>query len=287
MVDSAALDQAVGALGERAIVVISGAGVSTDSGIPDYRGPGREPRTPMNFATYLATPEARRRYWARAHVGWERMARARPNPAHVALARLERAGTVSGLITQNVDGLHAGAGSRRIVELHGRIADVTCLSCGQATDRSDLHQRQLEVNPGFADRRRSLLAPDGDVDLAEDDVAEFVVPGCVVCGGDLKPDVVFFGENVPVDRVRRCYRMVESAEALLVVGSSLTVHSGRRFVVRAAELRLPIVIVNRGPTRSDHLATVRISDGATQALRGLLPRLLDPAVGQSAANRAS
>jgi NAD-dependent SIR2 family protein deacetylase len=182
-------------------------------------------------------------------------------------------GVVIGVITQNVDGLHTEAGSRRLIELHGRLADVICLSCRNQCSREE-HAIVLDrLNPGFAERSAGHAAPDGDVELADADVAGFVVADCQVCGGILKPDVVFFGETVPAERVRRAYGMVDVADAMLVVGTSLAVHSGRRFVIRASERGIPVVIVNQGPTRADHLARVRVSGGAGQVLRGLVQRL--------------
>ena len=269
----AGVEQALEVVRSGGTLVLTGAGVSTDSGIPDYRGPGKPVRNPMTYADFVGSAVARQRYWARAHAGWGRMAHARPNAAHDALARLERLGVVIGVITQNVDGLHTDAGSRRLVELHGRLHDVVCLSCGNVCSRADFAIVLDRLNAGFADRSAGHAAPDGDVELADEDVAGFVVADCQVCGGVLKPDVVFFGESVPAERVRRAYGMVDAAEAMLVVGTSLAVHSGRRFVTRAAERGIPVVIVNQGPTRAGHLATVRVSGGAGQVLRGLVQRL--------------
>ena len=253
----------------RPVLVLSGAGVSTDSGIPDYRGPGAPARRPMTYQEFVGAESARRRYWARSHLGWSRMGTARPNPGHHALARLETAGRVGLLVTQNVDGLHEAAGSRRVCALHGRIADVVCLGCRTRSRRSTLAHRLTELNPGWAERHADVASrPDGDVEL--DDTEEFVVPGCDRCGGVLKPDVVFFGENVPPRRVDRCYTAVDRLAALegtmLVVGSSLTVMSGFRFVRHAARLGRPVVIVNRGTTRADDLATVKLEQGTSEFL---------------------
>ena len=228
-------------LRSRTLVVLTGAGLSTDSGIPDYRGPGSPNRTPMTFQEFRSGPEAQRRYWARSHLGWSRMGEAEPNEGHRALARLDP----KLLITQNVDGLHERAGSRSLVALHGRIADVVCLDCRTVTPRRRLQTRLTEANPGYAAAHADAPArPDGDV--ARDDTGGFVVPCCEDCGGALKPDVVFFGENVPADRVARCYTAVDALTpdggALLVVGSSLTVMSGLRFVKRAAKTGVPVVI---------------------------------------------
>jgi NAD-dependent SIR2 family protein deacetylase len=249
------------------LVVLTGAGLSTDSGIPDYRGPDSRARQPMTYQEFVSGPAARQRYWARSHLGWSRMRRASPNDGHRALAALDS----ELLITQNVDGLHENAGSRRVVALHGRIADVTCLSCRSATSRARLEERMVSVNPGYAARHAGAqVRPDGDVEL--DDTADFVVPDCSSCGGVLKPDVVFFGENVPPARVQRCYDAVDALtpdDALLVVGSSLTVMSGFRFVRRAAKAGVPVVIVNRGTTRGDELATVKVDAGCSEFLTTL------------------
>lgn len=247
--------------------MLTGAGISTDSGIPDYRGPDSPPRTPMTYAEFRSGLPARRRYWARSHVGWQALGKARPNAGHRALATLEAAGRTRGLITQNVDGLHTAAGSRRTVDLHGRIADVRCLGCGEVTSRRELHTRLDALNPRFGRPLDAQIAPDGDA--AVEAVDAFTVADCLACGGVLKPDVVFFGENVPKPRVRQCFALVESAEALLVAGSSLAVLSGFRFVRHAHGLGLPIVIVNRGATRGDDLATVRLDAGCSQTLTAL------------------
>jgi NAD-dependent SIR2 family protein deacetylase len=260
---------ALALLAGRPFVALTGAGMSTDSGIPDYRGPGSPARTPMTYQEFVSGPSAQQRYWARSHLGWSRMTRALPNPGHHALTRLEAAGPLRMLITQNVDGLHESAGSRALCALHGRIADVVCLGCRATSSRAALHDRLTALNPGWDERHaRAPVRPDGDVEL--DDVDGFEVSGCEGCGGVLKPDVVFFGENVPEERVRRCYAAVEElvavAGALLVLGSSLTVMSGLRFVRRAAKLDVPVVIVNRGATRGDDLATVKLDTGTTEFL---------------------
>ena len=245
-------------------VALTGAGVSTDSGIPDYRGPGSVARQPMTYQDFVSGPVAQQRYWARSHLGWSRMRRALPNAGHHALARLESRGAVRLLITQNVDGLHEAAGSTNLCALHGRISDVVCLSCRSVSGRSALHARLEELNPGWAARHASVaVRPDGDVALEDTD--GFVVPSCE-CGGPLKPDVVFFGENVPKERVLRCYAAVEDAPALLVLGSSLAVMSGLRFVKAAAKQGTPVVIVNRGQTRGDALATYKLELGTSEFL---------------------
>jgi NAD-dependent SIR2 family protein deacetylase len=223
----------------------------------------------MTYDEFVSGPGAQRRYWARSHVGWRRMANAQPNDGHRAVAELEDAGVVRTVITQNVDGLHQAAGSVEVVDLHGRLSRVICLRCGDLSSREVLDHRLAELNPGFADEAvaDAVMAPDGDAEVAG--VTEFVVAPCLVCGGPLKPDVVFFGENVPAPRVRVCYDAVDAAGALLVVGSSLTVQSGLRFVRRAHERGLPIVLVNRGATRGDPLVTVKIDSGVTPVLQAM------------------
>jgi NAD-dependent SIR2 family protein deacetylase len=261
-------EDACALLDGRPLVVLTGAGLSTDSGIPDYRGPGAPVRAPMTYQEFVAGPEAQQRYWARSHLGWGRMRHASPNDGHRALAALDP----ELLITQNVDGLHEAAGTRRLVALHGRIADVVCLGCRFTSSRVALHQRMTELNPGFTARHATAqIRPDGDVEL--DDTADFVVPACEDCGGVLKPDVVFFGENVPAPRVERCYAAVESLAGsggvLLVAGSSLTVMSGLRFVRRASKLGVPVVIVNRGTTRGDEHAAFKLELGCSEFLATL------------------
>jgi len=250
------------------LVVLTGAGLSTDSGIPDYRGPGAPVRMPMTYQEFVSGPSAQQRYWARSHLGWSRMRRASPNAGHTAVATLG----ADLVITQNVDGLHEAAGTPALVALHGRIADVVCLACRRTTARTALQQRLEDANPGWAARHADVaVRPDGDVDL--DDTADFVVPPCTDCGGPLKPDVVFFGENVPKPRVERCFAAVEAlaggAGSLLVAGSSLTVMSGLRFVRRAAQRDVPVVIVNRGPTRGDDLASYKVEVGTGEWLPAL------------------
>ena len=267
LVDTDRVDAALRLLTGRPLVVLTGAGLSTDSGIPDYRGPGSTARAPMTFQEFVGNAEAQQRYWARSHLGWQRMGHAVPNDGHRALAGLDP----TLLITQNVDGLHEAAGSRRLVALHGRVADVICLSCRTTSSRAALERVLDELNPGWLEQHGWVESrPDGDVAL--DDTADFVVPTCA-CGGVLKPDVVFFGENVPADRVARCYAAVEALGtdgALLVAGSSLTVMSGLRFVKRAAAGGTPIVIVNRGLTRGDALASYTLDVGCSEFLRALV-----------------
>jgi NAD-dependent SIR2 family protein deacetylase len=299
-------------LAGRPLVVLTGAGLSTDSGIPDYRGPGAPVRAPMTYQEFVSGPDAQRRYWARSHLGWARMHGAEPNAGHRALARLDPAL----LITQNVDGLHERAGSPNLVALHGRIAEVICLACRRISDRARLQERMSRRNPGHLSRFAAVTTrPDGDVDLDETD--GFEVPGCEDCGGPLKPHVVFFGENVPTDRVERCYAAVDALAgpsqpsvrpnstvrgaqldnegradreggvpdgvpdgaadgvpggALLVAGSSLAVMSGLRFVRRAAQAGTPVVIVNRGATRGDDLASYKLEAGCSDFLIALAER---------------
>jgi NAD-dependent SIR2 family protein deacetylase len=261
-------DAAIELLRRRPFVALTGAGVSTDSGIPDYRGPGAPARRPMTYQEFVSGPTAQRRYWARSHVGWSRMTHAAPNDGHHALARLAASGACDLLITQNVDGLHEAAGTSPVVALHGRIADVVCLGCHRRTARREMHERMGVLNPGYRHRHAGAVArPDGDVEL--DDTASFRVPGCTACGGALKPDVVFFGENVPKPRVLRCFDAVDTAQAMLVAGSSLTVMSGLRFVRRAAKRGIPVVIVNRGATRGDDLATIKLDCGTSPFLSEL------------------
>ncbi|MCG5471266.1 NAD-dependent protein deacetylase [Micromonospora sp. LAH09] len=253
------------------VVVLSGAGLSTESGIPDYRGPSGVARrhTPMTFQAFTRDPLARRRYWARSHLGWRLIAGAAPNAGHRAVAGLQRAGLVGAVITQNVDGLHGAAGSTSVIELHGRLDEVTCLDCGNLTSREELDRRLREANPDFV-ARVAAVNPDGDVDLPDEQVAAFRPVDCGICGtGMLKPDVVFFGETVPPQRVSRCFAAVEQARSLLVLGSSLTVMSGRRFVIRAAKRGIPVAIVNQGPTRGDAHASVCVD----APLGALLPEL--------------
>lgn len=263
----AALDLLAG----RRVVALTGAGMSTDSGIPDYRGPGSVPRSPMTGAEFRSGPTARQRYWARSHLGWQRMRHAEPNDGHRALAALQAAGVVSVVITQNVDGLHQAAGSAPVVDLHGRIDRVICLDCSVILPRADLEREHARLNPGFRAEEAISYAPDGDADL--EDTADFAVAACPRCAGVLKPDVVFFGENVPPQRVSRCSTAVDEAEAVLVAGSSLTVMSGFRFVRQAVARDIPTVIVNRGPTRADAVATLRIDAGCSETLRDLADAL--------------
>ncbi|HCT75150.1 MAG TPA: NAD-dependent protein deacetylase [Micromonosporaceae bacterium] len=243
------------------VAVLSGAGLSTESGIPDYRGPSGLARqvTPMTYQTFVGDRQARQRYWARSHVGWRRFAKAEPNDGHRSVAQLEDCGLVAGVVTQNVDGLHQAAGAQKVVELHGSLDRVTCLTCGDVSLRAELARRLREANPDF-DPEVIAVNPDGDVDLQDEEIDRFHAVGCTVCGhGILKPDVVFFGETLPPERVRQSYEVVEKSRLLLVLGSSLAVMSGRRFVVRARRLGIPVAIINQGATREDATATLTIN----------------------------
>ncbi|WP_066519062.1 Sir2 family NAD-dependent protein deacetylase [Curtobacterium ammoniigenes] len=265
------IDRAVDVLAGKRFAVLSGAGVSTDSGIPDYRGAGRAVRKPMTFDEFRSDEAKRRRYWAGSHLGWRAFAAAQPNDGHRALAELERAGVVSGIVTQNVDGLHLRAGSRRVVEIHGSMDRVVCLRCGQVFSRADLAATLDRENAWIDAPGAVQLQPDGDVEVIG--AERFHVPACSVCGGMLKPDVVFFGEFVPTEKFAESVAIVAEAEALLVVGSSLVVNSGVRLVDHAARRKRPVVIVNRGATRSDRRAAVVIEAGTTETLRELAARL--------------
>jgi NAD-dependent SIR2 family protein deacetylase len=258
------------------VAVLTGAGLSTESGIPDYRGPTGQARSaePMTYQEFVGAAAARQRYWARSHLGWRRVVGARPNSGHRAVADLERRGLLSVIITQNVDGLHQAAGAERVVDLHGRLDRVLCLGCGAQSARAGLEVRLAEANAGWV-ASAADVKPDGDADVAVSDVERFRVVDCAMCGGLLKPDVVFFGENVPRSRVDECFAMVDDAGALLVLGSSLTVASGYRFVRRAAKIGVPIVIINDGPTRGDALASFRVEGRLGEVLPDLVARLAD------------
>lgn len=251
----------------RRLLVLTGAGCSTAAGIPDYRdADGQWKRSePMRFQLFVADAHARKRYWARSMIGWRTMSKARPALAHHALARLQSADRVSLLVTQNVDGLHSAAGTRQVIDLHGRIDTVCCLQCAQRTPRAELQASLLRANPDWA-ALQADTAPDGDADLEDRDFAQFDVPPCSACGGVLKPDVVFFGENVPRHVVEAAWGMFDEADALVVLGSSLTVFSGYRFVLRASERGVPVAIVNRGVTRGDPHAALKLDAGVAEAL---------------------
>jgi NAD-dependent SIR2 family protein deacetylase len=284
------IDQLAELIGHGDVVVLSGAGLSTESGIPDYRGPSGALRrgTPMTYQAFVGDPLARRRYWARSHLGWRTVAQAAPNAGHRAVAGLERLGLLAGIVTQNVDGLHQAGGARSVVELHGNLARVVCLGCGAGSTREQLADRLYAANPSFA-AQVTAVNPDGDADLGDGkasldrsrpsagarELAGFRTVDCLACGGLLKPDVVFFGELVPRERVQGAFGLVERSRLVLVLGSSLTVMSGRRFVLRAAKLGIPVAIVNQGPTRGDHCATVTLD----APLGTILPEVVRRAAG--------
>jgi NAD-dependent SIR2 family protein deacetylase len=259
----------------RRLTVLSGAGCSTDSGIPDYRdqdGNWKQAQPPQ-FPDFVRDASLRRRYWARSYAGWHRISGALPNAAHAALARLEAADRIAGLITQNVDDLHRRAGSRNVIDLHGVLHTVRCLACGRTSSREELQERLRSLNPAWqADV--ADYAPDGDARLRPAAPDDFVVADCEHCQGTLKPDVVFFGESVPPARVLQARRYLEESDALLVIGSSLMVWSGFRFAQLAAACGKPIAIINRGKTRADDLAECKISEGCAETLSRLLPRVL-------------
>lgn len=256
------------------LFVLTGAGCSTESGIPDYRdiqGAWKR-KQPIHWSDFARSAEVRRRYWARGLVGWRGFAAAEPNPAHRALARLEADGRVHQLVTQNVDGLHQQAGSRRVIDLHGRLDRVRCLGCGWRASRQHFQRRLEDLNPGWAqgpEKAEGRLAPDGDADLAVTDYGSFRVPGCPRCAGTVRPSFVFFGEGVPRSRVEAAFSRLEEADGMLVVGSSLMVWSGFRFARAAAQRRLPLALLNLGATRADDLATLKIE----QPCGELLPRV--------------
>jgi NAD+-dependent protein deacetylase sirtuin 4 len=252
------------------VIALTGAGMSTDSGIPDYRSPAAMARVrrPIQGPDFLRSASVRRRYWARAIIGWEHFRRAQPCAAHVALADLEAGGAVDGIITQNVDRLHQVAGSRRVIELHGALAEVACVDCGDLVTRDDMQARMRSANPSWIDGP-TPMAPDGDADLPDDLVADFRVPPCASCGGVLKPKVVFFGESVAPEIVGEAYRLLDQARALLVLGTSLAVFSGYRFLRRAVQRPIPIFVVNRGPVRGEEHARAKIDASLGPTLEGL------------------
>ncbi|KAB1650572.1 NAD-dependent deacetylase [Pseudoclavibacter endophyticus] len=261
----------------RRVAVLTGAGLSTDSGIPDYRGDGSKPRrTPMTAQRFVSDEADRKRYWAGSALGWKRMRDVQPNAGHVALARLEAAGVVAGVATQNVDSLHQRAGTKRLIELHGHLRTVSCLRCGTPETRESLDARLRQLNPWLpADLDEVPLNPDGDAEVAR--VDEMVVPACLVCGGMLKPDVVFFGEFVRPENREAAEALVDDADVLLSVGSSLVVNTGRRLIHRARRADKPVAIINRGPTAADHEAELRVEGGTSEVLAALAARLRVPA----------
>lgn len=266
------IDRAVELLNGRRTAVLTGAGVSTDSGIPAYRGAGAPPRSnPMTVQLFLENEAARRRYWVGGHLGWNRFSAIDPNGGHRALAEMERRGDVTGVVTQNVDGLHLRAGSTHVVELHGSMRHISCLTCGQLFDRGSVAAQIDELNPWITVPENVVLNPDGDV--SPESTEGFIVPTCTVCGGMLKPDVVFFGEFIPADRFRVSESLLRASDALLVAGTSLTVNSGIRVIERARRRGLPLIIINREPTRADDWADLTIHGGTTPALTEIARRL--------------
>ncbi|MDA7417999.1 NAD-dependent protein deacetylase [Xenophilus arseniciresistens] len=259
------------------LFVLTGAGVSTESGIPDYRDAnGDWKRTPpVTYQAFMGSEATRQRYWARSMIGWRVMGRAQPGPAHRALARMEQAGRVQLLLTQNVDGLHDAAGSRRTSDLHGRIDTVRCMACEARSPRAQLQERLLAANPAWAALSASV-APDGDADLEHEDFSRFAVPPCLQCGGLLKPDVVFFGESVPRERVQAAMAAVQASDAVLVAGSSLMVYSGFRFVQAAAAAGKPIAAINLGRTRADDLLALKVALPCGPALGAMVDTLAQP-----------
>ena len=270
-------EKALRLLSTKSCFILTGAGMSTDSGIPDYRGPEsmEKKRSPIQHKDFIGHEEARRRYWARSSIGWPLVRDASPNIGHFALADFERTGGGSGIVTQNVDGLHQAAGSRDVVELHGSLYDVRCLSCGRHESRESVQQRLFRLNTEWS-AQSSEIAPDGDVELPEGLEQRFCVPSCRHCGGVLKPDVVFFGDTVPKERVEEAWRRYYAADCVFVVGSSLTVFSGYRFVKAAAKEGKPVLIVNDGPTRGDGEAEVKIDTRIAEVLPRLVRDLLIP-----------
>ncbi|WP_210505609.1 Sir2 family NAD-dependent protein deacetylase [Naasia sp. SYSU D00057] len=265
------LDAAAELLSGRSIAVLTGAGMSTDSGIPDYRGEGAPKRSPMTYQQFLSGPEFRQRYWAGSHLGWRAFDAARPNRGHYVLAELEAAGIVNGVITQNVDGLHLKAGSRHVVDLHGTVDLVRCLVCGQTYARESIADRIEAANPWLERPESVVINPDGDAEVVG--VEDFTVPECTVCGGMLKPEVVFFGEFVPVEKFAEASALVQRADALLIAGSSLAVNSGVRLLDLARRRKLPVVLVNRGPTKGDAKADLKLDAGTSETLEALASRL--------------
>lgn len=262
------LDYARQQLAGKSLLVLTGAGVSTESGIPDYRGEGKTERHPMTFDVFMGSEQARKRYWARSYVGWSVISTAKPNGSHFALAQAESLGRIGHLITQNVDSLHQQAGSKKVTELHGRLDKVVCMSCRKSFDRLLMDQLIEKLNPGIQKDVGVEFTPDGDAEVEA--TASFEIPPCQSCSGVLKPDVVFFGESVPVERVNFTMDELGRADALLVAGSSLTVNSGMRFARAANKAGKPIVIVNVGPTKADDIAIAKIEAPTSIALEELL-----------------
>ena len=259
------VSEALRVLSGRSTAVLTGAGISTDSGIPDYRGEGAPRSNPMTFAAFMQSHEHRKRYWLGSHLGWKTFEAATPNRGHQALATAESHSFVTGVVTQNVDALHHKAGSLRVVDLHGRLDRVRCVHCGQSFSRSAIAKTVEQLNPWLSDVKiEGASRPDGDVDVEASGALQ--VPSCEMCGGVLKPEVIFFGEFVPPTVFDQAASLIERSEALIVAGSSLVVNTGMRLVSLAAKRKIPIVIINRGPTKADKMATVRIEAGTSETL---------------------
>jgi NAD-dependent SIR2 family protein deacetylase len=254
-------------LGKR-VFVLTGAGLSTDSGIPDYRGQGRVAKHPMTFDTFMGSDLAQKRYWARSYVGWSRISSATPNAGHLALAKAESQGKIRTLVTQNVDGLHQEAGSRSVIDLHGRLDRVVCMSCKDSISRVEMDSFLKDLNPSIHKDENVEFTPDGDAEV--EGTENFIVPSCKLCKGVYKPDVVFFGESVPSERVELALNLLEDSDVLLVAGSSLTVNSGYRFAKQASKSQKPIIVVNIGATRADAFANAKIEANTSLALERLL-----------------
>ena len=250
------------------VFVLTGAGLSTDSGIPDYRGQGRVAKHPMTYDTFMGSELAQKRYWARSFVGWSRIASALPNPGHLALAKAEAQGKLHALVTQNVDGLHQEAGSQNVIDLHGRLDRVVCMRCRDSIARTEMDEMLQALNPDIRKDESVEFTPDGDAEV--EGTENFIVPSCRSCNGVYKPDVVFFGESVPVTRVETSIALFEQSDVLLVAGTSLTVNSGYRFAKLAAKTQKPIIVVNMGPTRADDVANAKIEANTSLALERLL-----------------
>jgi NAD-dependent SIR2 family protein deacetylase len=264
-----ATESAIEVLRGRSAAILTGAGVSTDSGIPDYRGEGAPKSHPMSFGVFMQSPQHRKRYWLGSHLGWGAFARATPNRGHQAIAEAEADSFISGVVTQNVDALHHKAGSLRVVDLHGRLDRVRCVHCGQSFSRESVATTIDALNPWVSALAISgEVKPDGDVEVAVSDA--FQVPECQLCGGVLKPEVVFFGEFVPPTVFEQAVQVLNRSDALIVAGSSLVVNTGMRLVSAAHKRKIPIVIINRGPTKADRMATVRIEGGTTQTLEQIV-----------------
>lgn len=269
---SALIDAAVSVLAGKSAAVLTGAGVSTDSGIPDYRGVGAPKAHPMTLSNFLQSPSHRQRYWLGSHLGWGRFAKAEPNVGHRAIAWAEEGAHFSGVVTQNVDALHHKAGSLRVVDLHGRLDKVRCIHCGQSFTRNSIARRIDELNPWLVTADLAgVTRPDGDVDVSVSE--DFAVPSCDMCDGVLKPEVIFFGEFVPVGVFEQAAGLVGASDALIVAGSSLVVNTGMRLVSLAHKRKIPIIIINRGPTKADRWASVRIEGGTSETLDAIVTRL--------------